>query len=244
MKRLTAHELLSIWETCLPYPVIERSLHLLSVLYDSDVNAMARMSIGERDARLLKFREWIFGSKLINVSRCPYCTTPIEWETEIKNIRLQDVIPETPVKVLKLEKDGFKIDFRLPNSLDILGAVADPALAADPSRFIAGCILSVEHGRKDYPVDKLPQKILEKIEQRMSSEDPQADIRMVLSCPDCNKQWEASFDILNYLWLEIDNWAYRLLKEVAILAKTFSWSEKDILNLSYQRRKLYLDIIS
>jgi endogenous inhibitor of DNA gyrase (YacG/DUF329 family) len=202
------------------------------------------MSIGERDARLLKFREWIFGSRLINVSQCPHCATPIEWETDIKDIRLQEVLPEVSAKTLQLETDGFNIDFRLPNSFDIMEVFSNPALAADPAKFVTGCILSVRHKDKEYKPDALPQKIIDKIEQRMNDEDPQADIKMVLNCPDCEKQWEASFDILNYLWLEIDNWAKRLLKEVAALAKAFSWSEKDILNLSYQRRRMYLEMIS
>jgi len=244
MKRLSAHELLSIWENCLPYPVLERSLYLLSVLYDTDMDTVAKMSIGERDTRLLQFREWIFGPRLINVSQCPYCSTPIEWETNINDIRLQEVTAEVSVKTLKLETDGFNIDFRLPNSSDIMMAISNPGLAADPVKIVSGCILSVLHHGKEYKPQALPPAVIDKLEQRMNEEDPQAEIKMVLNCPECEKQWEASFDILNYLWLEIDNWAKRLLKEVAALAKAFSWSEKDILSLSYQRRRMYLEIIS
>lgn len=243
MKRLSTIELLGIWETYRHHSVLERSLYLLSAIYLTDVSTVAKMSIGDRDASLLNFREWIFGSRFINIANCPHCAAAIEWETDIEDLKLQEVLPGTATKILKMEEEGFKIDFRLPNSYDMIQVISNPAIAGDPSKIIAGCILHVEQDQKEFTKDKLPQKIIEGIGERMSAADPQADIKMVLSCPDCNNQWEAPFDILNYLWTEIDSWAKRVIKEVAVLARAFSWREEDILNLSPQRRQLYLELV-
>ena len=240
MKRLTTIELLDIWETYMHLSVIERSLYLLSTVYAADVSTIAMMSIGERDARLLEFRKWIFGSRLINMSYCPQCAEPIEWETDIEDIRLQEVLPESPTRILELEEDGFKIEFRLPNSYDMLAAVSNP----DGAKLMSRCILKIKQDKNEYSFEELPQKIIEGISECMSIADPQADIKMVLSCPGCKNQWEAPFDILHYLWIEIESWAKRIIKEVAVLARAFGWSEKEILNLSPQRRQLYLEIIS
>lgn len=225
------------------HSVLEKSLYLLSAVYTTDVNTVAKLSIGDRDARLLNFREWIFGSRFINMAQCPHCATPIEWETNVEDLRLQEALPGTDMRILRLEEGGYKIDFRLPNSYDMIQALSNPDIADDPAKIISGCILNVDHGQKEFTKDELPQKIMEGISERMSAADPQADIKMVLSCPDCNNQWEAPFDILHYLWLEIDNWAKRVIKEVAVLARAFSWSEGEILNLSPQRRQLYLEMV-
>jgi hypothetical protein len=244
MKRISTAELLHIWDDCYQLPVIEKSLYLLSVIYGTDLNTVSRMTIGERDAGLLSFRKWLFGSRLINLAVCPKCSASMEWETNIEDITLQEFHPEQAAKILKLESDGFKIDFRLPNSSDVINAMANQGLSADISKFIAGCILEIQKGQKTIAPEALPADLFGKIEQIMSETDPQADVTMLLSCPDCEEKWEASFDIMNYLWLEIDNWAKRLMQEVAILAKNFNWSESAILNLSLHKRRLYLEMVS
>jgi hypothetical protein len=243
MKRLSPREMLQIWESRLQFPVMERSLHLLSVLYDTDVETIGKLSIGERDARLLTFREWIFGPKLMNVSQCPQCSTRIEWETDIRDIRLQASEEGQANKVLLLEEDGYKVAFRLPNSLDILACLNSPAKAGDPSVLISRCILEIQSDQPEKQ-DVLPMHVMAKLEEQMAEADPQADITMVLNCPECNHRWHSSFDILHYLWMEIDNWAKKMLREVAVLARAFGWSETDILNMGHHRRKMYLDLIS
>lgn len=225
-------------------PVIERSLYLLSELYDKDIGSIAGMTIGERDAGLMQFREWIFGPRLINVSRCPYCSALMEWESDIKDLMLQEGNPGKLPKIMHFEKEGLKVDFRLPNSFDIMEASSDPLINAEPSKFISKCILNVRKDGKDMDSQALPPEILTMMEQKMSDEDPMADIKMILNCPECKKQWEAPFDILSYLWMEIDNWAKRLLQEVTTMARAFGWSEKEILGLSHQRRRMYLEMIS
>jgi len=243
MKRLSAQEMLVIWESRMQYPAIERSLHLLSVLYNTDVETIGRLSIGERDARLIKFREWIFGANLMNVSHCPKCKTSVEWETDIRDILLQSVETEATVKTLHLEEEGYQVAFRLPNSFDIIEVLNNKQLDYDPVRLLSRCVLNIQH-ENNIKVAELPTQLIIKMEALMSEADPLADITMVLNCPECNHQWHSTFNILNYLWLEIDNWAKKLLREVASLARAFGWSERDILNLSYCRRRMYLDLIN
>ena len=64
-----------------------------------------------------------------------------------------------------------------------------------------------------------------------------------LNCADCGHRWVSAFDIVSFLWSEIDNWAKRLLREVCALATALGWREADILAMSAQRRQLYLQII-
>lgn len=235
--------MLSIWESRMQYPAIERSLYLLSALYNTDVETVGRLSIGERDARLLSFRQWIFGPKLMNVSQCPNCKTSIEWETDIRDILLQSVKTGATEKTLHMEEDGYQVDFRLPNSFDIMEAMNNKQSGSHSAKLLSGCILHIHHENPE-KTGELPPQLLAKMEELMSDADPQADITMVLNCPDCHNSWNSAFDILNYLWLEIDNWAKKMLREVAVLARAFGWSESEILGLSYNRRKMYLDLIS
>jgi hypothetical protein len=90
----------------------------------------------------------------------------------------------------------------------------------------------------------LPDHILKALSRRMDELDPQADIRMQLTCPRCAHQWETLFDIASILWHEINHWAERMLLTVHRLAKAYGWSEQDILSMSPIRRQFYLELVT
>ena len=105
------------------------------------------------------------------------------------------------------------------------------------------CILEVKKDLNDFEISKLPDNVFNALEEQIEKEDSQADIRMLLSCPNCSNQWEVNFDILSYLWAEIDNWAKNILQEVALMARYFGWSERDVLSMSPKRRQMYLEML-
>src|SRR6185503_1123083 len=129
MKPLNAPELLRVWEESLHQPLLEKSIGLLSkACPNEEAGEMEQLSIGERDARLLQLREWLFGPTLRNLSSCPQCAEVVEWESSTTSIRLQAI--NTGIKNYQLEKDEYTIQFRLPNSLDmskiISGTITTP----------------------------------------------------------------------------------------------------------------------
>jgi len=86
--------------------------------------------------------------------------------------------------------------------------------------------------------------VIQALTERIESLDPQADIRIHLTCPGCCHSWCALFDIASFLWAEINGWAERMLQMVHRLAASYGWSERDILNLSPVRRQLYLGMVA
>jgi hypothetical protein len=64
-----------------------------------------------------------------------------------------------------------------------------------------------------------------------------------LICPACEHRWLVAFDILAYLWSEIDDWAQRMLHEIHILATAYGWPEATVLALTSWRRQYYLNLI-
>ena len=86
--------------------------------------------------------------------------------------------------------------------------------------------------------------MIEAITQRMAAVDPQADIRLKVTCPACQHTWLASFDTVHFFWDEIDAWARRTLQEVHVLASAYGWSETDILKLSAWRRRAYIELVA
>jgi hypothetical protein len=78
----------------------------------------------------------------------------------------------------------------------------------------------------------------------MAELDPQSDVELSLSCPNCGHAWRAPLDIASYFWSEVEAWAQRLLLEVHQLARGYGWSERDILAMSARRRRAYLEMLA
>jgi hypothetical protein len=234
-----AVEMLDLWERGGSRTPIERSLELLNLCAIAEDPGV--LSIGRRDASLFRLREKFFGRRLSNIADCPSCGERVEWGGDVRDFLEIDQGHEG------MNTDGFMLDaapyslrFRLPNSYDLLNV---SAYRDNPEKLLKDCILEVHEEGEPFDPGCLPEKVLGLLEQRMAEEDPQADISMLLNCPKCSHAWEMSFDICSYLWMEIDHWARRVLREVAMLAAAFGWSELDILRMSSRRRQLYLEMI-
>jgi hypothetical protein len=85
---------------------------------------------------------------------------------------------------------------------------------------------------------------LNAIATAMSEADPQALIEIALECPACAHRWSNVFDIASYLWREVDTWAHRTLQDVHQLARAYGWREADVLALSPNRRRSYLEMVN
>lgn len=242
MRNLTETELLNLWESCMDRPLIETSLHLIATASsDKDLSNVASLSIGQRDARLLQLREWMFGGRLKNVAKCPHCSEKIEWENDVKELRLQPLLPGVG-KIFDVKIDAYHINFRLPTTHDLFH-LKESSSQKPANELLNRCITSLRRENETVVPSDLPVDIIEEINDLMSKKDPQADIIMLLTCPSCEKQWESGFDILSYLWSEINSWAKNILREIFILAKFFGWSEREILEIGPKRRQLYLEMV-
>ena len=242
MRTLSAPELLDVWERGNVQSSVNRALSLLSAACpEASADSLTKLNIGERDARLLTLREWTFGPQLIGIATCPDCRERLEMTFDVADIQ---VTPESgPTGELTIDVAGYDVRFRLPNSLDI-DAIADHK-DVDVAReeLLESCLLSVYHNGEEVPSDHLPTSLVEAIVDRMAEADHQADVELALSCPSCNHQWHATFDIVSFFWSEINAWAHHMLREVHALALAYGWREADILAMSPWRRQFYLGMV-
>ena len=217
MRTLSAPELLDVWERGNVQSSVRRALLLLSAACpEASADSLTKLSICERDARLLTLREWTFGSQLIGIATCPDCRERLEMTFDVADIQ---VTPESePTKELTIDVAGYDVRFRLPNSIDI-DAIADHKdVDAACEELLESCILSVYHDGEEISSDHLPASLVEAIVERMAEADHQSDVELALSCPSCRHQWHATFDIVSFFWSEINAWAYHRLREVHALA--------------------------
>jgi hypothetical protein len=213
---------------------------LLAAYPDTPSELLARLSIGNRDARLLILREQIFGSRLNSLVNCPCCNEALEVGLDVSDISAESAC-EGGAMVLSVA--DYEVSFRVPNTLDLLAVGESRDVTLARQLLFQRCVLTARHKGENCPADLLPSEIIDGVTTQMSRADPQADVQLALSCPQCSHEWRAVFDIVSFLWAEISAWASRILREVHLLASAYGWREADILAMSPRRRQCYLDMV-
>ena len=241
MRALSAPEILDLWERGLSLTPVERVLTLLAAACREPIDALAQLSVGQRDARLLQLRDWTFGSQFVSVVTCPVCSERLELNFNTADLRGGADAESTETLALSLA--GYELRFRVPNSLDLI-AIADCEDARDArQRLLERCVATSEHQGEPVTVGGLPAGVVDAVAERMALADPQGDVQLPVACSQCGHQWQAGFDIASFFWSEITAWAHRTLREVHALASVYGWREADILTMSAWRRQFYLNCI-
>jgi hypothetical protein len=237
--RLTDADLLDVWERGYGRAPWRQALLLLGAAAPVPPAELARLTVGRRDAELLRLRRRLFGVRLETITDCPACRKTLEVSLAVEDILHQG---PPPAAAHELRLDGYRIEFRLPNSLD-LAALAGVEPAHRRQWLLAQCIQAAERDQTKLAADDLPPEIVAALAEALSQADPQANVQLALSCADCGHQWQTPLDIVSFLWTELNAWAERLLAQIHLLASAYGWSEGEILSLGAWRRQAYLNMV-
>src|SRR5262249_5905273 len=135
-----------------------------------------------------------------------------------------------------LHLDEFEIVFRLPNSSDLAALANFTEIGEARMRLLKRVITRITRSEQLVAIESLPEAVVGRLEAGIAGADPQGEVFLDLSCQNCGIQWQALFDIVPFLWTEIDAWAVRLLRDVHSLSRAYGWREVDMLAMSPRRR--------
>src|SRR5215471_15841015 len=129
MQLPSASSVLGAWEHGLRQRPVERALTLLTLACpDTTQEALAELSVGERDRRLLSLREALFGPRMTGLISCPTCGESLELDFAASELV---AAPKPDPQGLTVCGEDYEVQLRLPDSRDLLTcAVADPVEAA------------------------------------------------------------------------------------------------------------------
>ena len=245
MQGLSAAKLMSAWEVGLNQHPLQRAVTLLAAAEpDLPREELYKLSVGERDARLLTLREHTFGPQLNSLTTCPGCNERLELTLDVSDIRARaPSSADEPGRALSVCVADYEVHFRLPNSLDLLAIAGSEDTSQSRQLLFQRCVVTARHKEADCSADLLPPDVMDEIVVRMAQTDPQADVHLAFCCPRCSHEWQGVFDIVSFFWSEIAAWALRILKEVHTLARAYGWREADILAMSPWRRQCYLELL-
>jgi hypothetical protein len=191
-------------------------------------------SLAHRDAALLRLHLDRFGPELVGAVDCPACGDQLELR-----LAIADVLPAAlPEHALRVEHDGFDVQFRLP--------ARDDLLAADDERGLAErCVVTARRvvDGAAVPASALPASVLAAMGDAMALTHPAAALHVAGACPACGAVSTASLDVGAFVAARVRVDALRLIDEVDALARAYGWTEDDVLAVPRSRRRRYLGLV-
>lgn len=204
------------------------------------------LTVGDREALLLHLRRITLGDRLACVLTCPGCGEKMDLDLQASDLLLPPYEREGGRHRATLEEDGevFHVRFRLPNGED--QEIAAPLVLQDETRaerlVLERCVeeVTAEDGS---PAGEIPAAVSRRLPQLMAELDPQAELRLEMSCPACGAAFATLFDTAQYLHQEMAQASGQLYREVHLLAYHYHWSEAEILGMTGRQRRRYLVLL-
>ena len=238
----TNADLLNVWDKGERASQAERALLLLQTVRPEPGEQLAGMPLGWVTVQLLKIRAAMMGPTLVCLANCTKCDTIVECEIEIEQLTAMAKGNEAGGGgPLVIRHAGYVIEYRLPTCADLLALRGDPRAAA---LTLAGRLIgrATRSGGAIPPAD-LPAEFNAALESAVLENDPLAHLELGLECPSCGLRWTEALPVIDFVWSELTILAQRVLHDVARLAYAFGWRESDILAMTDQRRKRYLELL-
>jgi hypothetical protein len=237
LRTLSTPTLLQIWERGAAWHPLDQALLVLQTACpDRTPRELAELAIGRRDTLLLQIRRDTFGDRVEAYVECPACRGGLEMTFSCE-VLLSGTTKEPPAR-RTVEYDGIAWELRAPNSRDMAAVAVAQDIGVAKETLFARCVKRRE-ACSDNP-GLLPPALQDIVERELAVLDPQAEILIDLTCQVCGHRWQTVFDIVAFLWREIHTKARRLLQEVDVLARTYGWTETEVLDLGEARRRLYV----
>jgi hypothetical protein len=240
MQTPDAATLLRVWEAGAGQPPHERALLLLAATWPAVAEAeLVAWSLGQRDAALLQLRTRLFGQQLDSVADCPQCQTRLELKPDLADLQTTYAQHTELACRFSVPSGDYQMQLSIPTTATLRKLAHAPGRAA----LLQQCASEVLCNGQPCAAAALPPDAVAEIARRLDEADAQANVQLALRCVACRHEFTLLFDVLTFLWTELDAWAQRLLREVHLLARAYGWSEAEILALSAARRRRYLDMV-
>lgn len=233
--------------------VLSRCVKRIGTLPSVTEEVVRRLLVADRLFLLLKLRDATFGPMVGGSVRCPWdsCGQLMSVSFSLRDLAVKRW--EDPRSTYSLEVDAGASDpvtvrFRLPNGEDQEAAVAllDSGERAALLAILARCIADVTPaaGSMADLLAELPPASIQRIESQMEAEAPAVDLEIVSRCPDCGRTSSMMFDPQDFFFGELRQSVELLYREVHYLAYHYHWSEREILGMSRDRRRRYIQVLS
>jgi hypothetical protein len=242
----SAARLMNAWEGGLSRTPARRALLVLAACCpEAPADALAALPVGARNRLLVAAQLMMFTPVYDCVADCPRCGCLLEAQLPLDRLIVsgQQDVAAPAVTEGELVAADRRLRFRLPTAGDLAAVAPDvyepDSQANTAAALLRRCLLDVDGDSAD-----LPGEAIEALAEAVNAADPDAVLSVQLTCPECGSASDLLLDPVTFLWADVDDWAWRLLGEVHVLAGSYGWDEDAILAMTPSRRGAYLSLLA
>jgi hypothetical protein len=237
MRSLTAELVLELWEE----PAARGPGLLAFTCPELSPQQIDRLSVGEREALLLKLWRASFGPTVEARAFCPSCGEALELSLSVDELLETDPAVE-PLGLRMLQLGPLRLEYRLPTLGDLEAASVCSSVEEARAALIQRCVIGAWAEGAPIETTELPATVVETLSGAMAEQDPLADVLIASRCPACGHDWQSVFESLPFLEQRVGLAAQKVLEDVHLLAAAYSWRESEILAMTPRRRAAYVEL--
>lgn len=186
----------------------------------------AELVAADRDRLLAALHLSAFGDRIESTLTCARCAQPFDLHFSLRGL-IDSIDARTPSAQWRALGDGrFEgaggATIRLPTGSDELSVAELPPDEVE----------QVLRTRADWPDDDVLEEIA-----------PLVDLELVAHCAECRHAHTVRFDIQSYFLTALASERRRLLAEIHRIAAAYSWSLAEILSLTRNDRRAFVELI-
>jgi len=240
--------------------VLARCVRRIGTVEPVTQEVARELLVGDRQYLLIKIRQLTFGDRVEAVVRCPWpdCGESVDIDFTISEVPMKnagaragfydaELSPEAAA-ASGLGPGAVRARFRLPNGGD-QEALA-PLLARNEAealtRLLCRCVCGIgaDDSASEEQVRNLSPEARVQIEREMEKAAPGVDLTLEAKCPQCARAFPVPFDAQDFLLGEARQSRDLLQREIHYLAYHYHWSEREILDMTRDKRHRYIEILS
>lgn len=221
--------------------------------------AMARqLLVADRQYLLLKLRQMTFGDRVHANIFCPWpgCGKQVSIDFKIDDVPVKESTDKGPLYTMILSPDAVgegapadrQIHFRLPNGGD--QELISPLLAENEARaltlLLRRCVQRIGQFEltDEGQLEALSPLARKEIELEMERLAPKVELDMEMNCPECGRLFMAPFDLQSFFFGELRAGGDLLYREIHYLAYHYHWSEREIMDMTVEKRRKYINVLA
>jgi hypothetical protein len=243
IRPLTGHDLARAAASLAPNPswvidVLAQQVTRVGGVTRIDRTLIRELVIGDCALLLLVLRASGHGALLQWVESCASCGEALDAELDSGTVLSAAAASEPLPPPYSLDDGPGEVRYRLATAGDLEEAAANAALSDDGAAraLLAGCT---------EPADSVAANdvLLHLISDGMAARDPFADVSASVACPACGSSTDVQVDVATFFRTEL-RWAgAELDRDIHRLALNYHWTERDILAMPSERRRMFLELL-
>jgi hypothetical protein len=204
--------------------------------------------VADRHYLLLCLRRLTFGDLVRANLVCPWreCGERVSVEFSLADVPVEEQPERAPAFTTTLSS-GVEVEFRLPTGADQeeLAELVAVNEGEASTRLLARCLrrLGSSVPPTEEQVAALPAADRDELERHLERHAPRVEQAMTAACAECGRTFVTPFDIHRYLLGELRTDQDLLYQQVHYLAFHYHWSEAEIMGLTRDKRRTYIEIL-